>query len=237
MRPFELAENRSDRWRSGNDTGIVGHTHRNTDKCGDNYTDKHSATNLENHQYRCKDETDYRKDGGRLRERSEGYRCSLAAYNDARRFETDKRDIKTDTSTDSTFQTKRNRIHDQFTYISDCQKDKQDTFEEDRCQCHLPCVSHTETDCKHEEGVETHARSKSERFLRINGHYQTADDGRESCSRKDGVGRHTLGSQSAEDARVHRKYVCHRKEGCYTRNNLGPDAMLRRIQPESLLYQ
>ena len=116
----------------------MGNTHRYADDCGHKDTEKHSSTDLEDNQHRSKQETDYRKDRRIVGKRSEGNGGSLTADNDTCRLEADESNVETDTSTDCALEIHRNRIHDELAHIGNCQQDEKNTFEEDRCQCHLP---------------------------------------------------------------------------------------------------
>lgn len=116
----------------------MGNTHRYADDCGHKDTEKHSSADLEDNQDRGKQESDYGQDGGAVRKRAESYRGRVTADDDTGRLEADESNVETDTCTDCALEIHRNRIHDELAHIGNCQQDEKNTFEEDRCQCHLP---------------------------------------------------------------------------------------------------
>ena len=106
-----------------------------------------------------------------------------------------------------------------------------------RGQCQLPWNLHADAYGENEEGIEPHARSKSERFLGIDGHHETADNRCKSRGSKHGFRRHSLGSKLREDVRVHGQDIGHREESGETGNDFSLDAVLCRIQTEGFLQK
>ena len=106
-----------------------------------------------------------------------------------------------------------------------------------RGQCQLPWNLHADAYGEDEEGIETHARSKSERFLGIDGHHETTDNRCKSSGGEHGIRRHAHRSKIREDVRVHGQDIGHREESGETGNDFSLDAVLCRIQTEGFLQK
>ena len=93
-------------------------------------------------------------------------------------------------------------------------------------------MSHCEADSEYEESVETHARCKGERFLRVECHHESTDKGSQSGRGKDRAFRHSF--KGSENTGVDSEDIRHREERGDTRNYLSANTMLFGIEPESL---
>lgn len=85
------------------------------------------------------------------------------------------------TGADCVTQACRDGVDDGLAYVGDRQDDEYQTFDKHCSQCKLPWVSHSKAYAVHEESVEAHARSESERQFSDESHCETADYGGESC--------------------------------------------------------
>ena len=211
----------------------MGHSHRDADQCGDYDAEKHSSPDPGNDEDRGYDKARESQNHSLVTEISEGHGGSLAADDDTCGLEADEGDVESDSGSDRALEVHRYRIHDELADIGDSEEDEDNSLKEYGGEGHFPGESHSETYSIYEECVETHSRSKSERFPGIESHYQSADDGCkgsgcEYCRRW-----HSLRCQGAENSRVDGQDVGHREEGGQSGQNLGTDIVLRGIEAES----
>ena len=212
----------------------MGDSERNTDKGGCKDADENASLDLEHYQDGSEQKA-YRKEdavgGGEI---SEGNQGGVIVYDDSCVLQADESDVKAYTCSNGFLKCVRDCLYNEVADLGYGKDDEDDTLKQDGCQGELPAISHSKAYGVNEECVQTHTRSKSERLLGIESHYQRTNDGRQCGCREHGVGRHTLVSQSTEDAGVDGQDIGHSQERGDSRYDLCPDIVLLGIKSEKL---
>ena len=100
---------------------------------------------------------------------------SRIAYDDLCVKQTNQRDKQADAYGHRPFQAKRDNIEHRLTDVGQRHQDKEDTFHANRCQRHLPTVTHLFDHRKGKKRVEAHARRQGERKVGKSRHQKRSE--------------------------------------------------------------
>ena len=171
--------------------------------------DEDVAGNLEDEQHGGDDDADDGKECGAVADGAEVDKGGSVVDDDAAVLESDEGDEEADTGADGMAEVHRDGVDNPLTHLGEGEDDEDDTLKEDGGKGELPGVTHAKADTKNEEGVETHARGKGERFLGIDCHDEGADDGGQCGGGEYCRGGHALVGKGTENAGVHGQDVGH----------------------------
>ena len=129
---------------------------------------------------------------------------------DTRVLHRDQGQEEADTGANADPQAVGDRVDDPLPHLEHAQDQEGDPGEEHGAQRHLPGITHAHHNTEGEEGVQTHARSLSNRVVGIQTHNETAESRCQTGRHKDGTLIHTGLRQYA---RVDENDVGHGQEG------------------------